>query len=153
MTFGDVASVMELENTLFPHDAWSEAMLRSELSEPARYYIVAETVGTGEDAGGAQLCGYAGLRSVPPKGDVQTIAVAEPRWGAGIGTALLTELLSVARERGVVEVFLEVRSDNPRARELYHWFGFTEIGVRRGYYRDADAIVMHRKAGTSGQGA
>jgi ribosomal protein S18 acetylase RimI-like enzyme len=46
-------------------------------------------------------------------------------------------------------VFLEVREDNPRARNLYKRHGFTEIGVRRGYYQPAgvDAIVMRKDLG------
>ncbi|WP_017537974.1 ribosomal protein S18-alanine N-acetyltransferase [Nocardiopsis halophila] len=134
----DVAPVMVLERALFPKDAWSEDMLRGELAEPTRHYFVADR--------GGELVGYAGLRAVPPEGDVQTIAVRADAQGDGVGTRLLTTLLAEAQERGVTEMFLEVRSDNPRARELYRRFGFGEIGVRRKYYRDADAIVMRRSA-------
>ncbi|MBR8740955.1 ribosomal protein S18-alanine N-acetyltransferase [Nocardiopsis sp. MG754419] len=137
MTDGDVPAVLDLERRLFPLDAWSEGMLRDELAETAtRHYVVAES-----DDG---LVGYAGLRFVPPEGDVQTMAVAETSWGRGIGRALLTELLAQGAERGVTRTFLEVRSDNPRAQDLYRRFGFVEIGVRRGYYQGADAIVMRR---------
>lgn len=139
MTGEDVPAVMDLERRLFPLDAWSEGMLRDELAETAtRHYVVAES----EDA----LVGYAGLRFVPPEGDVQTMAVAEEAWGRGIGGALLTELLDQGAARGVTHTFLEVRSDNPRAQDLYRRFGFVELGVRRGYYKGADAIVMRRIA-------
>ncbi len=139
MTTDDVPAVMELERALFPLDAWSEGMLRDELAETStRHYVVAEAEDT--------IVGYAGLRFVPPEGDVQTMAVAEGSWGRGIGRALLTGLLDRAAEYGVTHMFLEVRSDNPRAQELYRRFGFVEIGVRRGYYKGADAIVMRRVA-------
>ncbi|WP_420161478.1 ribosomal protein S18-alanine N-acetyltransferase [Nocardiopsis sp. CNT-189] len=141
MAEADVAPVMELERALFPKDAWSEQMLRSELAEPTRRYYVAVEPGAPET-----VIGYAGLRSVPPEGDVQTIAVRTDAQGRGIGAALLTRLLGEALDRGATEMFLEVRSDNPRARELYRRFGFEEIGMRRRYYRDADAIVMRRSA-------
>ncbi len=75
---------------------------------------------------------------------MQTIAVAPERWGKGIGRALLTALLDEARRRGITAMFLEVRSDNPRARDLYQKFGFVEVGVRSGYYVGADAIIMRR---------
>ncbi|MGW5875482.1 ribosomal protein S18-alanine N-acetyltransferase [Nocardiopsis terrae] len=141
MTTDDVPAVMALERALFPLDAWSEGMLRDELAETAtRHYLVAESGAPGD----AAVVGYAGLRFVPPEGDVQTMAVAEPAWGRGIGRALLTELLAAAGERGVTHMFLEVRSDNPRAQDLYTRFGFEAIGVRRGYYKGADAIVMRR---------
>ncbi len=162
MTTGDVPAVMELERALFPLDAWSEGMLRDELAETGtRHYVVAEAPepdkgtgpevgaesdeGTGHPAAGP-LLGYAGLRFVPPEGDVQTMAVAEKAWGRGVGRALLGELLTQAEARGVTHMFLEVRSDNPRAQDLYTRFGFEAIGVRRGYYNGADAIVMRRVA-------
>lgn len=147
MAESDVAAVLDLERALFPLDAWTEGMFRGELAEPNRYYVVAELTAPDDGAGAAgDVIGYAGLRAVAPEGDVQTIAVAEPAWGRGVGAALLTELLDRARERGVTEMFLEVRSDNPRAQELYRRFGFTGIGLRRGYYKGADAVVMRRSA-------
>lgn len=168
MTGDDVPAVLELERALFPLDAWSEGMLREELAETAtRHYVVAEATepeagasgpeaeasepASGNGAGGS-IVGYAGLRFVPPEGDVQTMAVAESAWGRGIGRALLTELLAQAGARGVTHMFLEVRSDNPRAQDLYTRFGFEAIGVRRGYYKGADAIVMRRVADGEGEG-
>ena len=64
--------------------------------------------------------------------------------GEGIGTALLTDLIAAAAARGCRDVFLDVRADNSRARLLYRRAGFTEVGVRPGYYQPsgADAIVM-----------
>ena len=138
MTLADVPAVMALEDDLFPEDAWSQNILLGELSEPSRHYVVAEA--------GGEVVGYAGLRSVPPQGDVQTIAVARDRWGTGVGRTLLIELLDEAARRGSTHVFLEVRSDNPRAQRLYADFGFARVGVRRGYYNGADAIVMRRVA-------
>ncbi|WP_433701940.1 ribosomal protein S18-alanine N-acetyltransferase [Nocardiopsis sp. CA-288880] len=138
MTADDVPAVITLERALFPLDAWSEGMLRDELAESTRHYVVAES--------GDTVVGYAGLRFVPPEGDVQTMAVSEQVWGRGIGSALLTELLDQAAARGVTHMFLEVRSDNPRAQDLYKRFGFVQIGVRRGYYNGADAFVMRRVA-------
>lgn len=142
MTDGDTDAVLALERVLFPHDAWTEGMLRGELAEPTRHYVVAEADGA--------VVGYAGLRFVPPEGDVQTMAVSEQVWGRGVGGALLTELLDQAALRGVTDMFLEVRADNPRAQKLYDRFGFEQIGVRRGYYNGADAIVMRRVARQEG---
>lgn len=144
MHWDDLARVLDLERRLFPADSWSTSMFRDELRADGRYYQVAEIVDPAPDE--VPVIGYAGLRYVPPEGDVQTIAVHERWWGTGVGTALLTALLSEADRLGVTDVFLDVRSDNPRAQRLYHWFGFTEIGVRRAYYRDGvDSIVMCRQ--------
>jgi ribosomal-protein-alanine N-acetyltransferase len=78
--------------------------------------------------------------------DVLTMAVATAHWGQGIGSALLGALLAEAAERGCTEIFLEVRVDNPRAQQLYRRHGFTDAGLRRGYYQPSgtDALVMRR---------
>jgi ribosomal-protein-alanine N-acetyltransferase len=134
----DLRQVLAIERSVFPEDAWTEEMFASELTQPAtRYYIVAEA--------GGLVAGYAGLSAIPgDQGDVQTIAVRADHQGHGIGTAMLGDLLATAAARRCREVYLEVRADNDRARLLYQRTGFTEVGVRRGYYQPsgADAIVM-----------
>ena len=140
MTTADLDAILVLEGALFGAEAWSRAMLAGELSQqPAsRYYLVAE-----DQAG---ICGYAGLLAAGGQADVLTIAVAAARWGQGVGTRLLAALVAEARRRRCTEMFLEVRADNARAQRLYQWWGFAEIGVRRGYYQPSgtDAIVMRR---------
>jgi [ribosomal protein S18]-alanine N-acetyltransferase len=140
MTGADLDKVLGLEFALFGEEAWSRQMLVGELSQqPAsRYYLVAE-----EDAA---IVGYAGLLAAGGQADVLTIAVATPRWGEGIGSQLLTGLLEEAVRRGCTEIFLEVRADNTRAQRLYRWWGFSDVGIRRGYYQPSgtDAIVMRR---------
>jgi [ribosomal protein S18]-alanine N-acetyltransferase len=135
---GDMPAVFAIEQVVFPDDSWTDEMFASELAQPqTRHYIVAEDDGV--------LVGYGGLSIVGGhQGDVQTLAVRADRQGEGIGRALLTELVAVAEARGCKEVFLDVRVDNDRARSLYQRTGFTEIGVRRGYYQPsgADAVVM-----------
>jgi [ribosomal protein S18]-alanine N-acetyltransferase len=140
MRWWDIAQVMELERELFPDDAWTPELFWSELARPAsRYYVVA---GAGGGAGG--VVGYAGLLTGRDDADVQTIAVARPHWGSGIGAALLECLLREAARRGCDTVLLEVRVDNERAQGLYRRFGFAPVGVRRGYYQHSgvDGLVM-----------
>ncbi|KAA9135518.1 ribosomal-protein-alanine N-acetyltransferase [Microbacterium caowuchunii] len=137
-TIGDLDAIMRLERASFPSDAWSEAMMREELRSPHSRYVVWEEA--------ARLLGYAGLRAVAGArdGDVQTIAVAESARGRGQGRMLLRTLIAAAHERGVRDLFLEVRADNPVAQELYRSEGFAETGRRPRYYQpdDVDAIVM-----------
>lgn len=143
MRWWDIAPVLELERELFPEDAWSAGMFWSELAHargPAanRRYVVAELDG--------RLVGYGGLAAVDGTGDIQTIATARDQWGTGLGSRLLTELLSAATAFECAEVLLEVRVDNTRAQRLYERFGFEPIGFRRGYYQpgNVDALVMRR---------
>lgn len=134
----DLGAIMGLERALFPTDAWSEAMMREELASPHGWYVVDESAG--------RILGYAGLRAArgSREGDVQTIAVAAEAQGRGRGRAILEALLVEAARRGVREVFLEVRADNPVAQALYASEGFLELGRRPRYYQpdDVDAVVM-----------
>ena len=138
MTADDLAAVIGIELATFPDDAWSERMMRDELSgvPDTRYYLVAQE---------GEVVGYAGLAVIGDQGDVMTIAVRAEHQGHGVGRALLAELIGEAARRGATDLFLEVRHDNARAKELYHRMGFVEIGVRRGYYNGADAITMRRR--------
>ena len=142
MSKADVPRIMALEQELFPEDAWTPEMFAAEFAQPAsrRLYLVAEQ--------GGALIGYAGMMfSGGSQADVVTLAVDPARWGRGTGTALLCALVEEAGRRGYTEVLLEVRKDNPRARRLYLRHGFTEIGIRRGYYQPSgmDAVVMRKE--------
>jgi len=137
MVPADIPAVHELEERLFPVDAWPLQMFVDELSQPeTRRYLIAEA------ADG--IIGYAGLMCIEPIADVQTIAVTRDHWGTGLGSRLLTELLRAATAFECAEVLLECRVDNVRAQKLYERFGFETIGVRRGYYQpgNVDALVM-----------
>jgi len=137
-TADDLDAIMDLEHASFPADAWSAAMMREELASRHGWYVVDELAG--------RITGYAGLRAVAGSkdADVQTIAIAEASRGRGRGRALIEALLDEAARRGVRDVFLEVRADNPVAQSLYASEGFTVLSRRPRYYQpdDVDAIVM-----------
>ena len=132
---------MEIETGTFGTDAWSRDVMRSDLRNPQCYYLVADRVGFP-----GELDGYAGLFAPngAQEGDIQTIAVAETARRGGLGRALMNALIGEARTRGVRELFLEVRADNPGPKRLYETLGFEQIAVRVGYYQpdNVDAIVM-----------
>jgi ribosomal-protein-alanine acetyltransferase len=142
----DLAAIMTLERASFPTDAWTERTMRDELVSPHGRYLVLEEDGV--------VAGYAGLRVMAGsrEGDIQTIAVAAASRGRGWGRTLLTALMDEATRRGVRELFLEVRADNPVAQSLYASVGFIEIGRRPRYYQpdDVDALVM--RADLAGRG-
>jgi ribosomal-protein-alanine N-acetyltransferase len=121
---------------------WSE-LAHARGAEATRRYLVAEVDGA-ETGSGVRVIGYAGLATAGEQADIQTIAVARDHWGTGLGSTLLTELLTAASEFECAEIMLECRVDNIRAQKLYERFGFAPIGFRRGYYQpgNVDALVM-----------
>lgn len=64
------------------------------------------------------------------------ISVYKKFWGLGIGTALMNEMESIARERGVLQLELEFVEGNSRARALYEKCGFRIAGIH------PDAFLM-----------
>lgn len=66
--------------------------------------------------------------------------------GNGFGRLLVEHMLSRARQRHAMRIYLEVRPSNRVAYNLYEDLGFNEIGVRKDYYPAfdgrEDALVL-----------
>ena len=54
-------------------------------------------------------------------------------------------LISIAIDRHVINITLEVRKSNEIARNLYKKFGFREVAIRKFYYGDEDGILMEKQ--------
>ena len=84
------------------------------------------------------------------------ITVAPALQGQGLGSLLLDAVQDHGRGLGLATLLLEVRRSNPRARSLYLRRGFSEVGLRRGYYPAAqgreDALVMSLALGREPHG-
>ena len=128
--------VVRIESQVYPRP-WSHSLFVSELAlRSSRSYVVAKI--------GREVVGYAGLMMSLTDGHITTIAV-DPAWHRHeIGTRLLLTLAHEAIDRGALAMTLEVRLSNRGAQDLYKRFGFTAVGVRKGYYGDTgeDALVM-----------
>ena len=91
----------------------------------------------------SKIQGFIIARVVGAEWEIENIAIAGPARRRGLGTRLLGELLEMARAKGAISVFLEVRASNRAARALYEKWSFTESGRRKRYYKDPeeDAIL------------
>ena len=145
MRWSDIERVHALEAEVFTIDPWTVEQFWSELAQPTRSYVV-DVVSRDDDV----LLGFAGLFTLAPDADLQTIAVSPRAHGQGIGTRLLESLLDQARAAGCRQMMLEVRSDNAAAIAMYSRFGFEQISVRRNYYAPSvDALIMRLRPLTS----
>jgi ribosomal-protein-alanine N-acetyltransferase len=88
--------------------------------------------------------GFAGLWLMAGEAHITNIAVWEKHRRQGIGEALLIAMIDLAIELDARLITLEVRASNTAAQRLYAKYGFTQVGVRRGYYTDnrEDGILM-----------
>jgi [ribosomal protein S18]-alanine N-acetyltransferase len=136
MTLADVDEVLRIEQEVQSYP-WTRGNFTDALSHG---YICSV-----DDAGGG-IRGYAILMPVLQEAELLNIGVAAGQQRKGLGRALLLEMLDVACEKNMLRVFLEVRASNAAALALYRSTGFVGVGVRRGYYQNAngseDAITM-----------
>jgi [ribosomal protein S18]-alanine N-acetyltransferase len=93
-----------------------------------------------------EIRGYAILMPVLDEAELLNIGVLAAQQRKGVGRVMLLDMLDIACAKNMLRVFLEVRSSNAAALALYRSAGFSEIGVRRDYYQNAngseDAITM-----------
>jgi ribosomal-protein-alanine N-acetyltransferase len=98
------------------------------------------------DEDNGTIRGYAILMPVVDEAELLNVSVAAAWQRKGLGRMIVNEILQKARAINMKRVFLEVRPSNVAAIALYRRSGFDLIGVRRGYYQNAngseDALVM-----------
>ncbi|MGE5802777.1 MAG: ribosomal protein S18-alanine N-acetyltransferase [Gemmatimonadota bacterium] len=129
----DVPAVHAIEQRVFA-DPWSTQDFRDCVS--FALFLVAEEH--------AQIAGYVVALDAADEGEILNLAVAEGGRRRGLGRALVEAIIAALSERGVRQVYLEVRESNAAARALYAAFGFKDVGRRKAYYRRPveDAIVL-----------
>ncbi len=159
MQWEDVPQVMAIERKSFTLP-WSEYTYRHELldNRNAHYFVARRLDGRipnkplsrwerfmkRKREEKAPIVGYGGFWIVIDEAHISTIA-SDAQWrGQGIGELMLLAMIERSIELGAHEVTLEVRVSNTVAQNLYHKYGFVEVGRRPGYYRDnnEDANLM-----------
>lgn len=97
-----------------------------------------------------RLCGYLLVRVNADEAEIDDIAICRASRRLGIASMLLKKFIDKMKLIHVNRILLEVNRNNVNAIALYKSFGFTQIGIRKAYYKEAentfsDAIVMSRQ--------
>ena len=134
----DLPALAQVHQAAF-HPGWNEDELADVGSGPGVFGLLTEEAGA---VTGMILC-----RTVADEAEILTVAVDPDLRRAGIGRALVAAAVGLARQRGALDIFLEVAIDNHGALRLYDEAGFAQAGLRRGYYDRGgglriDAVVM-----------
>ncbi|MET0183450.1 MAG: ribosomal protein S18-alanine N-acetyltransferase [Caulobacterales bacterium] len=116
--------------------SWSESEFQRLLANPGAFAFVASS----EEAPHGFVLGWA----IAGEAEILTIGVTPKARRNGAGRALVAAACEAARAAGAARMILEVAADNHTARALYGSAGFSQIGVRKGYYADGavDALVL-----------
>ena len=138
MNESHVAQVAALEKICFS-DPWSENSVASELKNPLSCWLVAEEDG--------KVTGYVGSQTVMDESDMMNVAVHPDHRRKGIAEALVAELVEALKKRESRCLTLEVRASNEPAKALYEKLGFTQVGLRKNYYRNPkeDALILRKE--------
>lgn len=134
---GHLSAIAEIESECFS-DPWTEESLEM-LVDGRAMGLVALC--------GGEVAGYVGMLCVLDEGQIINVAVRSDFRRQGIGAALMDELERYSRENGIVYLSLEVRESNTAARALYSAKGYSERGLRKGFYSKPpeNAVVMTKE--------
>ena len=139
MTTADIDAVLGIEQQVHSHP-WTRGMFSDSLTN----HYICKIYEADKD-----VVGYAVLMPALDEVHLLDVCIAGAFQRNGLGKKLLGEMLTLARVHQFGRMILEVRRSNFAAIALYRNAGFTEIGVRHGYYPAAnereDAIVMEYK--------
>ena len=135
MTVDDISQVAEIERQIFSIP-WSEKAFRDSMESDNTIYIVAKK--------NNNVAGYAGMYLSFEEGNITNVAVNPLSRRKGIGEKIVRDILNRAYEKGVRDVFLEVRETNSVAIALYEKIGFKEEGIRKNFYDKPreNALIM-----------
>ncbi len=136
MTGDDIEAVMAIEVASYPVP-WKYEHFSDEIAARYSWPLVAVEEGN--------VVGYVCLMSLFEEAQILNVAVSPSRQGRGIARILLKYAFALALEKGAETMSLEVRASNIAAISLYEKLGFTNVGIRSGYYESVeDAILMEK---------
>lgn len=144
MAEADLDAVHEIEKLAHAHP-WSRRHFADSIAAGHPAVLL---LGEGGPGAAETLLGY--MVAMPGFEEVHllNITVAPAHRRQGWARLLLDALVLWSRGQGAHQLWLEVRQGNAPARRLYDRYGFTPVGVRKGYYplssqQREDAIVMN----------
>lgn len=112
--------------------AWSEKAISDFLTSDTAVYLFSETDGV-----------FSGILSATVafgEAEIENVAVSPAFRRKGVGKALVNALKEKCEK-----VFLLVKENNTVAISFYNSLGFESVGMRRGYYRGVNALIMELK--------
>lgn len=138
MTVEDLATVMAIELRAYPFP-WTEGIFRDCLRVGYGGWVIERN---------GEIHGYSVMMAGGGEAHVLNLCVKPESRGQGLGRLMMEHILAQASRLKADTLLLEVRPSNQAAIHLYHSMGFSELGVRKGYYPAVggreDALILAR---------
>lgn len=133
MTLEDLENIhTNLENDF--DNFWNYNILKKEIeSDISKIYILKLD---------CEIVGFAAISIVLDEAEITNIVIKKNCRGQKLSLFLMTILIDHAIKSKCIKVHLEVHKSNVIAQKLYQKFGFKNVGLRKNYYKDGDAILM-----------
>lgn len=146
----DSAKLATLDRRCFP-SPWTEGSFRTMLEVPGTEGLVLLPTEAPRAGPATESHAYVLWSRIADEAELLRIGVRRDLRRRGLASALLDRMIERLTIQGVGIVYLEVRRGNTGAIELYRRFGFTQTGLRPGYYDNGeDALVMASRTGPGG---
>ena len=115
-------------------DFWNYNILSNELNSSNSIYLVAKI--------NDEIIGFAGITLILDEAEINNIVIKKVFRKKGYSKILLQNLIDLSKKQNIKKINLEVNIENIIAINLYHSFNFKDVGLRKGYYKGKDAILM-----------
>lgn len=133
MTKEDLNSIANILQSDFD-DFWNYNILSNELNSSNSIYLVAKI--------NDEIIGFAGITLILDEAEINNIVIKKDFRKNGYSKILLQNLIDLSKKQNIKKINLEVNIENIIAINLYHSFNFKDVGLRKGYYKGKDAILM-----------
>ena len=133
MTLSDLESIKDILENEFDN-FWNYSILKSELENPNSIYFVIKI----QD----KIIGFVGLLVVFDIVDITNIVIKKDNRGNGYSSALLEYIINYCKYNNLSQINLEVNTNNIIAINLYKKFNFVQVGYRKNYYKNEDALLF-----------
>ncbi|MDB4512050.1 ribosomal protein S18-alanine N-acetyltransferase [Arenicella sp.] len=141
----DLGAVLAIEQNAQP-SPWARLSFEESLAKQHCCRVVCRT-NNDQD-----IVAYHVVCPVSDELHILNLVVAREWQGQGIAHILMHDVIAIATDFDqITKIFLEVRSNNKAAQNLYRQWQFEQIAVRKNYYRGGpeqgreDALVLVKK--------
>lgn len=130
-----ISDIVKIES-LSDRPCWSENLFADEFLNDYAHFFGARVRG--------KLVGFLLLHFINDESHILKFGILPEYRSRGVGRHLISYVLRDLYSNACRWVTLEVRKSNLVAKKLYESLGFTEVGIREGYYTDnnEDAQIL-----------
>lgn len=143
-TADDADAMIQLGRSCPTAPQWSDSQYHKLFNQqpPRTLVLIIET-----DDAPSRIHGFLVAVRVESEWELESIVVDPSAARRGLGTKLLSALITRVAAAGGGSIFLEVRAGNAAARGLYEKCGFRPAGLRKLYYSNPpEDAVLYRRA-------